>query len=30
MPAWQSIDIDSLEDFEYADWLFQRNFGGDK
>ena len=28
MPGWQSIDIDSLDDFEYAAWLFQRNFGG--
>ncbi|MDO9403328.1 MAG: acylneuraminate cytidylyltransferase family protein [Polaromonas sp.] len=27
MPAWQSVDIDNLEDFEYAEWLFQRHRG---
>lgn len=28
MPRWKSVDIDSLEDFEYAQWLFGRHFGG--
>lgn len=25
MPRWKSVDIDTLEDFEYAQWLFNRN-----
>lgn len=25
MPIWQSVDIDNLEDFEYAEWLFLRH-----
>lgn len=28
MPAWQSIDIDTLDDFEYAQWLSLRHEGG--
>lgn len=28
MPAWQSIDIDNLEDFEYAKWLFSQHRAG--
>lgn len=24
MPRWKSVDIDTLEDFEYAQWLFER------
>jgi N,N'-diacetyllegionaminate synthase len=24
MPRWKSVDIDTLEDFEYAQWLVQR------
>lgn len=28
MPHWKSVDIDTLEDFEYAQWLYQRHFGG--
>jgi CMP-N-acetylneuraminic acid synthetase len=27
MPAWQSVDIDTLEDFDHAEWLFQRHRG---
>ncbi len=26
MPAWRSVDIDNLEDFEYAQWLYSRHF----
>jgi CMP-N,N'-diacetyllegionaminic acid synthase len=26
MPRWKSVDIDTLEDFEYAQWLFDRHF----
>lgn len=26
MPRWKSVDIDTLEDFEYAQWLFGRHF----
>jgi CMP-N,N'-diacetyllegionaminic acid synthase len=26
MPRWKSVDIDTLEDFEYAQWLFERHF----
>lgn len=26
MPAWRSVDIDNLEDFEYAQWLYNRHF----
>lgn len=25
MPRWKSVDIDDLEDFEYAQWLHQRH-----
>ncbi len=25
MPRWKSVDIDTLEDFEYAQWLFDRH-----
>lgn len=25
MPSWQSVDIDVLEDFEYAEWLGKRH-----
>jgi N-acylneuraminate cytidylyltransferase len=25
MPRWKSVDIDDLEDFEYAEWLAQRH-----
>lgn len=25
MPAWRSVDIDNLEDFEYAQWLWHRH-----
>ena len=28
MPRWQSVDIDDLEDFEYAEWLHARHAGG--
>jgi len=27
MPRWKSVDIDTLEDFDYAQWLFGRHFG---
>jgi CMP-N,N'-diacetyllegionaminic acid synthase len=27
MPRWKSVDIDTLEDFEYAQWLHDRHFG---
>lgn len=27
MPRWKSVDIDTLEDFEYALWLFTRHGG---
>lgn len=27
MPRWKSVDIDTLEDFEYAQWLFERHYG---
>lgn len=26
MPRWKSADIDTLEDFEYAQWLYARHF----
>jgi len=29
MPRWRSVDIDDLEDFEYAEWLLARHGGGD-
>lgn len=29
MPRWRSVDIDDLEDFEYAEWLHARHGGGD-
>jgi CMP-N-acetylneuraminic acid synthetase len=25
MPRWQSVDIDDLEDFEMAEWLYSRH-----
>ncbi|MDP2066113.1 MAG: acylneuraminate cytidylyltransferase family protein [Burkholderiaceae bacterium] len=25
MPGWRSVDIDDLDDFEYAQWLYQRH-----
>ena len=25
MPRWRSVDIDDLEDFEYAQWLYERH-----
>lgn len=25
MPRWKSVDIDTLDDFEYAQWLFERH-----
>jgi len=25
MPRWKSVDIDTLEDFEYAQWLYERH-----
>lgn len=28
MPRWKSVDIDTLEDFEYAQWLHERRAGG--
>ncbi len=28
MPRWKSVDIDDLEDFEYAQWLQARHAGG--
>ena len=30
MPRWKSVDIDDLEDFEYAQWLHARHLGGGK
>lgn len=27
MPRWKSVDIDTLEDFEYAQWLHARHMG---
>ncbi len=27
MPRWKSVDIDTLEDFEYAQWLHERQGG---
>ncbi len=27
MPRWKSVDIDDLEDFEYAEWLGRRHAG---
>jgi len=27
MARWKSADIDTLDDFEYAQWLFERHFG---
>lgn len=27
MPRWKSVDIDDLEDFEYAEWLLHRHEG---
>jgi CMP-N,N'-diacetyllegionaminic acid synthase len=26
MPRWKSVDIDTLDDFEHAQWLFERHF----
>lgn len=28
MPRWRSVDIDTLEDFEYAEWLHARHAAG--
>ncbi|HWI81355.1 acylneuraminate cytidylyltransferase family protein [Ramlibacter sp.] len=28
MPRWKSVDIDTLEDFDYAQWLAARRAGG--
>jgi len=28
MPRWKSADIDTLEDFEYAEWLYRRHGEG--
>ena len=28
MPRWKSVDIDDLEDFEYAQWLHARHLEG--
>jgi N-acylneuraminate cytidylyltransferase len=28
MPRWKSVDIDDLEDFEYAEWLLARHGAG--
>ena len=28
MPRWKSVDIDTLEDFEYAQWLHDRRVAG--
>jgi CMP-N,N'-diacetyllegionaminic acid synthase len=28
MPRWKSVDIDDLDDFEYAEWLAQRHAKG--
>jgi N-acylneuraminate cytidylyltransferase len=28
MPRWKSVDIDDLDDFEYAQWLYARHRGG--
>ena len=25
MPHWKSVDIDDLNDFEYAEWLYHRH-----
>lgn len=30
MPRWKSADIDTLEDFDYAQWLFDRHLAGKK
>ena len=30
MPRWRSVDIDDLEDFEYAEWLHARHAAGGK
>ncbi|MDP3760311.1 MAG: acylneuraminate cytidylyltransferase family protein [Ramlibacter sp.] len=27
MPRWKCVDIDTLEDFEYAQWLYHRHLG---
>ena len=27
MPHWKSVDIDDLDDFEYAEWLFHKHKG---
>lgn len=29
MPRWKSVDIDTLDDFEYAEWLYARHRAGD-
>lgn len=28
MPRWKSVDIDTIEDFEYGQWLHARRMGG--
>jgi N-acylneuraminate cytidylyltransferase len=28
MPRWRSVDIDTQEDFEYAEWLYRRRASG--
>ena len=30
MPRWKSVDVDDLEDFEYAQWLHARHAGGSR
>ncbi|MBC5768393.1 acylneuraminate cytidylyltransferase family protein [Ramlibacter albus] len=30
MPRWKSVDIDTLDDFDYAEWLYVRHRGGDE
>lgn len=29
MPRWKSVDIDTIDDFEYAEWLYARHRGED-
>jgi CMP-N,N'-diacetyllegionaminic acid synthase len=28
MPRWKSVDIDDLDDFDHAEWLYARHLGG--
>jgi N-acylneuraminate cytidylyltransferase len=30
MPRWRSVDIDDLDDFDYAEWLYARHSAGGK